>query len=101
LQCSRAISIYVSELNRRLCASVEEKYTMLEKVFRRRAPRLVAENENTPDWAARQEGPVSLEEVRALATEASLAVAVDTSPAVLLSFYDYAQRSRDRGRRSA
>lgn len=74
---------------------------MLEKVFRRRAHRLVAQNENTPDWAARHEDPVSLEEVRALATEASLAVAVDTSPAVLVSLYDYAQRSRANGRRSA
>jgi hypothetical protein len=96
--------MYVSDVNRRaLClrASAEEKYTMLDKVFRRRAPRLVAENENTPDWAARQEEPVSLEKVRALATGAALAVAVDTSPAVLLSIYDYAQRSRAKGRRSA
>lgn len=70
---------------------------MLDRVLRRRAPRLVAGNENTPD----PEAPVPLERVRALATGAALAVAVDTSPAVLVSIQHYAQRYRDKGRRSA
>src|SRR5262245_65985959 len=79
-------------------ASAKEKKTMLDKVFRRRNAGLVACNENTPD---RAEEPVSLDRVRALATGAALAVAVDTSPAVLVSIYDYAQRYRDKGRRTA
>jgi hypothetical protein len=39
--------------------------------------------------------------VRALATGAALATSVDSSPAVLVSIYDYAHRYRDRGRRTA
>jgi hypothetical protein len=42
---------------------------------------------------------VSAENVRALATGAALAVALDTSPAVLVSIYDYAHRSRDHAHR--
>jgi hypothetical protein len=62
---------------------------------------LVAENENEPDSAERLEQPITLDKVRALATGAALAVAVDTSPAVLVSIQHYAQRYRDRGRRTA
>jgi hypothetical protein len=70
---------------------------MLDKVFRRRNAGLVASNENVPH----REEPVSLERLRALQTGAALAVAVDTSPAVLVSIYDYAQRYREKGRRTA
>ena len=38
---------------------------------------------------------VSAENVRALATGAALAVALDASPAVLVSIYEYAHRVRD------
>ena len=37
--------------------------------------------------------------VRALATGAALAVSLDTSPAVLVTLYDYAHHYRDRPRR--
>lgn len=74
---------------------------MFEKILRRRAPRLVASNENSPDYAERLEQPVSLEKVRALATGAALAVSVDNSPAVLVSIQAYAHRYRDKGRRTA
>ncbi len=36
-----------------------------------------------------------------LATGAALATVVDSSPAVLVSIYDYAHRYRDKGRRTA
>jgi hypothetical protein len=71
---------------------------MLGNVFRRKGLRLVAGNENTPDTSTGEE---AMSNVRALATGAALAVAVDNSPAVLVSIYDYAQRFRDRGRRTA
>jgi hypothetical protein len=38
---------------------------------------------------------VSAENVRALATGAALAVALDASPAVLVSIYEYAHRFRE------
>ena len=63
--------------------------------------RLAAENENIPDRLMRAEATASVSNVRALATGAALAAAVDSSPAVLVSIYDYAHRYRDRGRRSA
>lgn len=66
-----------------------------------RRPRLVACNENEPEAPARLDSGVSASNVRALATGAALAVSVDTSPAVLVSIYDYAHRYRDKGRRSA
>jgi hypothetical protein len=72
---------------------------MLKNIFR--ASRgLVAHNENRPELQQRSE-EVSHSNVRALATGAALAVSVDTSPAVLVSIYDYAHRYRDRPRRSA
>lgn len=74
---------------------------MFRNIFRRRVPNLVAENENTPGWLAHADGTVDISKVRALATGAALATAVDTSPAVLVSIYDYAHRFRDKGRRSA
>lgn len=74
---------------------------MLRNIFRRRARRLVAENENTPGWVANPEGIMEMSKVRALATGAALATAVDSSPGVLVSIYDYAHRYRDKGRRSA
>ena len=74
---------------------------MLRNIFRRPARKLVAENENSSDWVAKPADRVSISNVRALATGAALATAVDTSPAVLVSIYDYARRYRDKGRRSA
>lgn len=74
---------------------------MLRNIFRRRDVRLVAENENLPEGTATPEGMVSISKVRALATGAALATSVDSSPAVLVSIYDYAHRYRDKGRRSA
>jgi len=74
---------------------------MLRNIFRRRAPQLVAVNENTPGWVVHPTGEVEIAKVRALATGAALATAVDSSPAVLVSIYDYAHRYRDRGRRTA
>lgn len=63
--------------------------------------RLVAENENAREVCARAGASTSASNVRALATGAALAVSVDTSPAVLVSIYDYAHRLRDKGRRTA
>jgi len=68
----------------------------LRDIWHRSPPRLVAENENTPI-----PGEVEHSQVRALATGAALATAVDASPAVLVSIYDYAHRYRDKHRRSA
>jgi hypothetical protein len=48
-----------------------------------------------------QQPAIDPAKVRALATGAALAVSVDTSPAVLVSIYDYAHRYRDRPRRTA
>jgi hypothetical protein len=73
---------------------------MLRNILRRQVP-LQAENENDAALAAPVPGGVSLSNIRALATGAALATAVDSSPAVLVSIYDYAQHYRDRGRRSA
>ena len=74
---------------------------MFGRVLRFGRRRLVAENENVPEVSARDDTRVSVSNVRALATGAALAVSVDTSPAVLVSIYDYAHRFRDKGRRSA
>ena len=62
---------------------------------------LVAHNENPPADDGHQREAVSHSNVRALATGAALAVSLDTSPAVLVSIYDYAHRYRDKGRRCA
>jgi len=74
---------------------------MLSNVLRWRSNRLVPGNENARDCAARSQDAVSASNVRALATGAALAVSLDSSPAVLVSIYDYAHRYRDKGRRSA
>ena len=73
---------------------------MLRNIFRRPV-RLQAENENALACSAPPADGVSITNVRALATGAALATAVDSSPAVLVSIYDYAHRYRDKGRRTA
>ncbi len=55
-----------------------------------------ASNENHPETG----NPVQ-PDVRDLATGAALAVALDTSPAVLVTLHDYARSFRPRGRRTA
>jgi hypothetical protein len=74
---------------------------MLENVLRSWSRGSAAHNENVPEFQAAAQGAVSASNVRALATGAALAVSVDTSPAVLVSIYDYAHRYRDKGRRCA
>ena len=69
---------------------------MLKSVIVERLRGLVAHNENTHSG-----DEMSHSNVRALATGAALAVSLDGSPAALVSIYDYAQRYRDKGRRSA
>jgi myo-inositol-hexaphosphate 3-phosphohydrolase len=73
---------------------------MLKNIFKGSAAKLRAHNENAP-VAPEQEAAVDPAKVRALATGAALAVSLDTSPAVLVSIYDYAHRYRDRPRRTA
>jgi hypothetical protein len=70
------------------------------RILRALSRRPDAGNENAPERcpAARAEQGPGL---RDLATGASLAVAVDTSPAVLVTLHDYAKTFRPRGRRSA
>ena len=63
--------------------------------------RLAASNENVPNCLTRAEAAETASNVRALATGAALATAIDNSPAVLVSIYDYAHRYRDKGRRTA
>lgn len=60
-----------------------------------------AHNENAPESKPVTHGVNTASNVRALATGAALAVSLDTSPAVLVSIYDYAHRYRDKGRRCA
>ena len=73
---------------------------MLKNIFKGGARKLCAHNENAPDGQGQQPA-IDSAKVRALATGAALAVSVDTSPAVLVSIYDYAHRYRDRPRRTA
>jgi hypothetical protein len=72
---------------------------MLRKILSLAASRMVPGNENTPTETP--EGMVSPRNVRALATGAALAVSLDTTPAVVVSIYEYAHRFRDKPRRSA
>ena len=65
-----------------------------------RSRKLVAHNENAPDYVRSDELP-SASNMRALATGAALAVSLDASPAVLVPIYDYAHHYRDRPRRCA
>ena len=74
---------------------------MLDNILHWRPHWLAAGNENSPSVHIHAETGVDTSKVRALATGAALAVSLDTSPAVLVSMYDYAHRYRDRGRRSA
>ena len=73
---------------------------MLQYIRKLGSHGFVAHNENAPDRGRSSHLP-SQSNVRALATGAALAVSLDGSPAVLVSIYDYAQRYRDKGRRSA
>jgi hypothetical protein len=78
--------------------AAEGEYNMFSKILSfGRYPS--AGNENGTGARAGQSGMVSAENVRALATGAALAVALDTSPAVLVSMYDYAHRVGDHQRR--
>jgi hypothetical protein len=61
--------------------------------------RSAAHDEKARDFCGGASDMVSAENVRALATGAALAVALDTSPAVLVSIYDYAHRFRDHAHR--
>jgi hypothetical protein len=74
---------------------------MLKQIFNGRPRKLVAHNENAADHHCQAEEAAAHDNVRALATGAALAVSLDTSPAVLVSLYDYAHRYRDKGRRCA
>ena len=73
---------------------------MLKNILRTRSRGLIAHNENAAEDVPVADAALH-SNVRALATGAALAVSVDTSPAVLVSIYDYAHRFRDRPRRSA
>jgi hypothetical protein len=74
---------------------------MFDIIRRLGAQRLAASNENVSNCLLRAEAADTASNVRALATGAALATSIDTSPAVLVSIYDYAHRYRDKGRRSA
>ena len=74
---------------------------MFGTVLRLGAQRFAAGNENVSECLVRAEAAASASNVRAFATGAALAAAVDSSPAVLVSIYDYAHRYRDKGRRTA
>lgn len=71
---------------------------MLGKVWRSRRVEPEKGGEAAPEGLTRPEEPISLEEVRAVAIGAALAVSVDTSPAALAGLQAYAQRHRDRPR---
>jgi hypothetical protein len=75
--------------------------TMLGKVWHGRRAEPTTGVEAAPECVTRPEEPLSLEKVRAAAIGAALAVSVDTSPAVLLNIEAYAERHRDKARRSA
>jgi hypothetical protein len=75
---------------------------MLGKVWHGRRTEPATSGEAAPECLlTRPEEPMSLEKVRAVAIGAALAVTVDTSPAVLLNIQAYADRHRDRPRRTA
>ena len=58
-------------------------------------------NERDQVSAGRLPGTVQIARVRAVATGAALAVSLDTSPAVLLSVFDYARGPGGRAHRTA
>lgn len=69
---------------------------MAYKILRALIRHPEASNENYSET-----GKSVLPDVRDLATGAALAVALDTSPAVLVTLHDYARTFRPRGRRTA
>ena len=71
---------------------------MLKNIFKGSAAKLCAHNENAPEGQGQQ---TAIDPARVRALGAALAVSLDTSPAVLVSIYDYAHRYRDRPRRTA
>jgi len=77
---------------------------MLGKVWHGHRAEPATGGEAAPECLVRPEGlpeePMSLEKVRAVAIGAALAVSVDTSPAVLLNIQAYADRHRDKPRRT-
>jgi hypothetical protein len=70
------------------------------RILRALSWRPEAGNENAPERTG-DTSHQALPGVRSLATGAALAVAVDASPAVLVTLHDYAQTFRGRGRRTA
>ena len=78
---------------------------MLGKVWHGHRAEPTTGGEAAPERLIRPEDlpeePMSLEKVRAVAIGAALAVSVDASPAVLLNIEAYAERHRDRPRRTA
>jgi hypothetical protein len=74
---------------------------MLGKVWLGHRAEPATGDEAAPGCPTRPEEPTSLEKVRAAAIGAALAVSVDASPAVLLNIQAYAERHRDRPRRTA
>ena len=75
--------------------------TMLGKVWHRHRAEPATGGEAAPECPTRAEERMTLEKVRAAAIGAALAVSVDTSPAALLNIHAYAERHRDRPRRTA
>ena len=69
---------------------------MTYKIFRALTGRPEASNENHPESSK-----AAQPDYRDLATGAALAVALDGSPAVLVTLQDYARTFRPRGRRTA
>jgi hypothetical protein len=85
-----------------VCRGAAQEASMsFSSMFRFGARQLEAHNENTCQERFPADGTVSPFKARALATGAALATSLDSSPAVLVSIYDYAHRYRDKGRRSA
>jgi hypothetical protein len=74
---------------------------MLGKVLRRQRIETATEDAAAAGYLSRPKESLSLEKVRAMAIGAALAASVDTSPAVLLNIEAYAERHRDKPRRTA
>jgi hypothetical protein len=79
----------------------QEMTTMLGKAWLGHRADPATGGATAPECLTHPEEPTSLEKVRAAAIGAALAVSVDTSPAVLLNIQAYADRHRDRPRRTA
>jgi hypothetical protein len=74
---------------------------MLGKIWHGHRAEAATGGAAAPECATDPEEPTSLEKVRAAAIGAALAVSVDTSPAALLNIQAYAERHRNRPRRTA